>query len=81
MTAIREREEMEKEVDIERIYEEMIIYYRQQEKQSDTVTKRHSTPVRNYAATTRTPRTIPTTDRPRRTMSGSIAQFTAMYEK
>lgn len=70
------------EADIERIYEEMLVYYRQLEKEEElhsiSVGKRHSTSFvgtpRNYAATARIPR-------PRRTMSGSIAQFASLYEK
>lgn len=71
------------EVDIERIYEEMLVYYRQLEKEQlhsipVVAAKRHSTSVvgrpLNYSDTARTPRL-------RRTMSGSITQFASMYEK
>lgn len=72
------------EKEVNRVYEEMILYYREQEKHQESR-------IPNYAQSSRGPRDSVTpmtitkssttgSDRPRRAISGSIAASISLYE-
>lgn len=77
--------DMENDVDIEKVYEEMILYYRELESRHPVTTTKPrpvSINAANYANTARVPnKPSGAPDKVVRTRSASILRFTALYEK